>query len=353
MSEDARRLDDHDALSAADPHGACDVIAAFPAQCRAAVAITPRLLPTMKRPRIVVIAGMGGSAAAADLVASCAAAHLEVPVVVHRGYGLPSVAWDDALVIVVSYSGESVEVLSAAETAHARQLPIVAISSGGALGAIAAERGMGYVEVPPGLMPRMALGYLFFPLVRVLRMLALNVVSPEEIDEALLEIDGLARELGPDQPARLNEAKRVALAIERRWPAVYGGPVTGAVAYRWKTDFEENAKSFALAGALPEMNHNTIEAWRAPLARELHLVLLRDAHEAPEIRKRFELLEAMVGDVAGGVTTCWTRGRAPLARLLSLTYLGQWVSYYAGILRGVDPWSVPQLDEVKRRLRDD
>ena len=79
---------------------------------------------------------------------------------------------------------------------------------------------------------------------------------------------------------------------------------------------------------------------------------MRDAQEAPEIRKRFELLEELVGHVAGGVTTCWTRGQSPLARLLSLTYLGQWVSYYLAAVRGVDPWTVPQLDEVKRRLRD-
>jgi len=352
VSDRASRLDDRAALRAVDPHGACDVIADFPAQCRAAVGIEPRRLPSAKRPRVVVIAGMGGSAAAGDLVAGCAAAHLEVPVVVHRGYGLPSVGRDDALVIAVSYSGNTAEVLSAADTALARRLPLIVIASGGALGALAAERGVGYVEVPGGLMPRMALGYLFFPMARVLRSLELEVVSAEDIDEALLEIDALGRALSSDRPTIDNEAKRVALAIERRWPAVYGGPVTGPVAYRWKTDFEENAKSFALAGALPEMNHNTIEAWRAPLAGELQLVLLRDAQEGPEIRKRFELLEELAGHVAGGVTSCWSRGQGPLARLLSLTYLGQWVSYYLAAVRGVDPWTVPQLDEVKRRLRD-
>lgn len=350
MSDQASILDDRAVLTAVDPHRACDVLAGFPAQCRAAVRIEPRLLPAVKRPRVVVIAGMGGSAAAADLIAGCAAADLEIPVVVHRGYGLPSVAWDDALVLAVSYSGNSAEVLSAVDTARGRRLPLIAISSGGALGALATRRGLGYVQVPAGLMPRMALGYLFFPMARVLRALDLEVATPEDADEALVEIDGLGRELGPDQPAARNEAKRVALAIDSRWPAVYGGPLTGSVAYRWKTDFEENAKRFALAGTLPEMNHNTIEAWRAPLARELQLVLLRDTQESPEIRGRFELLEDLVGDVAGGVTTCWSRGRGPLARLLSLTYLGQWASYYLAILRGVDPWSVPRLDEVKRRL---
>ena len=106
MSDRAPRLDDRAALRAADPHGAGDVIADFPAQCRAAVGIEPRWLPSTKRPRVVVIAGMGGSAAAGDLVAGCAAAHLEVPVVVHRGYGLPSVGLDDALVVALGHRPE-------------------------------------------------------------------------------------------------------------------------------------------------------------------------------------------------------------------------------------------------------
>jgi len=39
-----------------------------------------------------------------------------------------------------------------------------------------------------------------------------------------------------------------------------------------------------------------------------------------------------------------------VARLLALAYVGMWVSYYAALARGVDPWTVELLDEVKRRL---
>ena len=345
-------LDDLAALAALDPHGARDALAGFPAQCRAAAAIETPMVPAMKRPRVVVIAGMGGSASAGDLVAACSADRVEIPMFVHRGYGLPSVAWDEALVLAVSYSGNSVEVLSAADTARARRLPFVAVTAGGALAALAEERGLPCVRVPEGLMPRMALGYLFFPLTRILRALDVDVVSGEEIQEALAVVDALGAELAPERPFEANEAKRLAAEIGTRWPAVYGGPVTGAIAYRWKTDFEENAKVFGLAGALPEMNHNTIEAWRTPLARELHLVLLRDDREEAEIARRFALVRDLAGAAAGGVSECRTRGRSALARLLSLTYLGQWTSYYLAALRGVDPWSVPTLDEIKRRLRE-
>jgi len=154
----------------------------------------------------------------------------------------------------------------------------------------------------------------------------------------------------PERPIDKNEAKRLALAIGSRLPAVYGGPLTGASAYRWKTDLEENAKVLAIAGAIPEMNHNEIEVWSGPGAAGRHAVLLREDGEPPEIAQRFSLLREMLGPDAGGVSEVWAHGRSRLARLLSLAALGQWVSYYVAMLQGTDPWPVPVLTEVKRRL---
>ena len=106
----------------------------------------------------------------------------------------------------------------------------------------------------------------------------------------------------------------------------------------------------AVAGAVPEMNHNEIESWRGPGARARHVVLLRDEGEAPEIARRFELVREMVAPAAGGVSETWTRGAGRLARILSLAYASLWVSFYVAILHGEDPWPVPMLEEVKRRL---
>ena len=135
------------------------------------------------------------------------------------------------------------------------------------------------------------------------------------------------------------------------FPGGTGFLATGAAAYRWKTDVEENAKRFALAGTLPEMNHNEIEAWQGPAAKAMHVVLLRDAAEPPEIAQRFHILRDMIGPSAGGLSEARGHGAGRLARLLTLAYLGQWTSYYLAVLRGRDPWSVPLLDEFKRRVR--
>ena len=344
-------LDDPNTLARLDPHNARQVLAEFPAQCRRARTLTSDVPLRAERPRVVVVAGMGGSAASGDLLAAYAAETVDVPILVHRGYGLPALAGPHAVVIASSYSGDTAEVLSAFDVAVARNVPVVAVTAGGALAQRAAAAGRPRVTLPAGLMPRMALGYLFFPSLPLLAGCGLQVAPPEEVEEALVTVEALASELVPERPAADNEAKRLALAISDRLPAVYGGPATGPIAYRWKTDVEENAKTFALAGALPEMNHNEIEAWRSSGAKDMHVVLLRDRGEPPEVARRFRVLSEMIGPSAGGVSEVWGRGHGRLARLLSLTYLGQWTSYYLAVLRQRDPWSVPLLDEVKRRMR--
>jgi glucose/mannose-6-phosphate isomerase len=343
-------LDDVPGLAARDPHGVGAVLAGFPEQCRAAFALPPTPALTMRSPRAVIVVGMGGSAASGDLLAACAGDQVAVPVLVHRGYGLPAAASAETLVIASSYSGETEETLSAAEAALERGCQLVAVTTGGALGRLAERRRAPRVLLPGGLMPRMALGYLFCPLLRVLAQAGWPLASETEVAEALAVIGEFADELGPGRPAGDNEAKRLALAIGGRIPALYGGPTTQAAVYRWKTDFAENAKLFALSGVVPEMNHNEIEAWQGALAGKVLAVLLRDEAEAPAIARRFAILRTLIEPTAGGIVETWARGKGRLARLLSLAYLGQWTSYYLAMLRGVDPWPIPLLDALKSRL---
>jgi len=344
-------LDDPGLFERTDAHRARDVLMAFPEQCRAALTLHAVPAISLPRPNLVVLVGMGGSAAGAELIAGCAAERLDVPIVIHRGYGLPPTAGKDTLVVASSYSGDTAEVLSAAEAALERAVPLVALTAGGRLEALASARGRPRVKLPDGLMPRMALGYLFFPALRILGDVGLEIATAAEIAEALEVVTALATELGPARPVAQNQAKQLALAIGACLPAFYGGPSTGGVAYRWKTEVEENAKRFAIAGAIPEMNHNEIEAWRAPAAAAMHAVFLRDRDESAEIERRFAVMRELITAADGEVSECSTRGAGRAARLLGLAYLGAWTSYYVAVGAGTDPWPIPVLDEMKRRLR--
>src|SRR5207247_10520935 len=193
-----------------------------------------------------------------------------------RGDGGPARSRQRALVAAVSYAGVTAAVLSAVDAAVARGAPVVTLSAGGRLGELATSHRLPHVRLPGGLMPRMALGYLFFALARALIDADVPVATDAELAEAVTRLESLVPGLGPARPTAQNEAKRLALAIGDRLPAIYGGPATGAVAYRGETDLEEHAKLLALGGTVPEMNHHEIDAWRRPAPRGRHLVFLRE-----------------------------------------------------------------------------
>ena len=97
-------------------------------------------LPEWKDFRQVVIAGMGGSAIGADLLASYCASLAPLPVSVQRDYGLPLFARGaETLVICSSHSGNTEETLDAFEAARKAGCRIIVVSTGGELAKRAKE----------------------------------------------------------------------------------------------------------------------------------------------------------------------------------------------------------------------
>src|ERR671928_180464 len=73
-------------------------------------------------------------------------------------------------------------------------------------------------------------------------------------------------------------------ALNATVPVVCGAGLTTAIAYRWKTQINENAKSPAYAQELPEMNHNEIEGWTsAPEVGRFSAVVLDDDDTHPRV----------------------------------------------------------------------
>src|SRR2546425_12177454 len=125
-------LDDPRAFQRADPHRVAEILAAFPAQCREAQALRCEPPVPRERPSLVIIAGMGGSAAGADLLAASCLEQLGVPILVPRGHGLPAAPGHHPLVARAAYPGEPAEALSAAEASLRREVPRASRTAGGA-----------------------------------------------------------------------------------------------------------------------------------------------------------------------------------------------------------------------------
>ncbi|PZN09103.1 MAG: bifunctional phosphoglucose/phosphomannose isomerase, partial [Bacillota bacterium] len=306
-------------------------------------------------PRAVVVAGLGGSAIGGDFVAAVVEPQATVPVVVHRDYGLPGWVGARDLVFTVSYSGATEETLSAYAEARRRGAAVVAVASGGPLlERAAADEAAGApvrrVVVPGGLAPRAALGYLMLP-VLYLTCAWTGLDDPSaQVEEAIAVLRSQAREVEPNGPG--GPVQALARALLDRPVFVYGaGRLGQAAAYRWQCQLNENAKLLAHSHAFPELDHNEVMGWEgaAEGGRRPLVVLLQAAADHPRNRARMDITADLIGDRAEWVTVA-SRGQGRLAQLLSLAYVGDAVSVYAALLRGLDPSAIASIQRLKERL---
>ena len=123
------------------------------------------------------------------------------------------------------------------------------------------------------------------------------------------------------------------------------------MAYRWKTQINENAKTPAFAAELPELDHNELVGWDG--ARELgpfSAVFLDDSDLHPRVRQRIELTRGLIASRGGATFRVESIGQTRLQRLVSLVLLGDLLSLYLATLRGVDPGPVAVIESLRSAL---
>jgi glucose/mannose-6-phosphate isomerase len=355
VSPDPELLDDLAAVAGADPRGMLAAVLGLGEQSRRgyAAGLAAEGLPSGDELHALVLCGMGGSGVAGDMIRALYRDRLIVPVDVVRDLVLPEHCDKDTIVVCSSYSGDTAETLTLFEEAARRGCRLLAVTAGGALANAAAEIEVPVVPVSGGLMPRAALGHLLLGTLGALEAIGVVPELDEDVEAAAATLAELAREVGPERPAASNEAKSLAVALQGRVPVVWGAEGIGAVAAtRWKTDLNESAEVPAFASALPELDHNEVVGWSAGAGDGFAVVALRHEDEHPDVAARFPVSEAIARDAGALVREVAARGEAPLGRLLSLVLLGGAVSVYLGILRGVDPGPIANIDRVKRELAE-
>jgi glucose/mannose-6-phosphate isomerase len=134
-------------------------------------------------------------------------------------------------------------------------------------------------------------------------------------------------------------------------PQIAGAGLTAPVAYRWKTQINENAKAPAFAGELPELDHNEIVGWAGAMELgRFSAVFLDDSDLHPRTRQRIELTRGLIQGDAAATFRIETIGETRTDRLTSLVLLGDLVSVYLAVLRGIDPTPVVMIDRLKGAL---
>jgi glucose/mannose-6-phosphate isomerase len=347
-------LDDHRVYKKYDPEAMRERIKELPAQCQQAwqAAMDFNLPPHYANVDKVVILGMGGSAIGGDLLRSLAQSELKIPLIVHRDYGLPAFIDGRTLVIASSYSGNTEETLSAFEAALASGYKKLVITTGGKLQELAKANNIPVFKIDYESQPRAAIGFCFLPTLCFMQKLGLISDKTGDVTEAIQLLKKLSDNLDENSPQRLNPAKRLAQKLYGRLPVIFGAGITASVAYRWKTQINENSKAWGLSDVFPELSHNAAVGFSLPkeIASRIRVVLLG----SPDFTDRIKLYYDVTGELLkrAGVSYEFVdaEGKSPLAQMLSLIMLGDFVSYYLAILYKVDPTSTKAINYMKERL---
>ena len=178
------------------------------------------------------------------------------------------------------------------------------------------------------------------------------LADPDPLAPAVEALESILERNGPAVETEANPAKQLAWAIFGRIPIVYGAGLMSAVAHRWKTQLNENAKAWAMHEPMPEANHNAIEGSLNPreLSDALYVVELRDPTEGGQITARYRVVEELLGERATNRSTFLAEGPSPFARALTGVAMGDLVSVYLAILYQTDPTPVTLLAMLKERL---
>ncbi len=310
------------------------------------------LPPEYRRVNRLAILGMGGSAIGGDLLAGLVCGESRASISIHRGYSLPAFVDSRTLVIASSYSGTTEETLSAFRQALSSPAKKLVITTGGELGKLAAEH-----EIPAFIFdykspPRAAMPINLMALIGIAQKLGLITDKTGDVEEALgvlAEVDG---ELNPAVPAHDNPAKQLAQLLQGQMSVIYGAEFLAEVAHRWKGQINENAKAWAFYAALPELNHMDVTGVTFPQGFNdgVRVIMLWSPLFHPRILRRFDVTAELLAREGIEYLRIEGTGRSPLAQVMGLILLGDYVSYYLAILYGANPYPIPAVDQLKVKM---
>lgn len=284
---------------------------------------------------------MGGSALPADILSMWLETNSKVSLHIHRDYGLPHHADGKHLVICISYSGNTEETISAFEEARKKNLKVLAIASGGKLVELCRSRKIPVAIIPSGLQPRMALGFQFAALMKILSNSGLIKTNPQEI----LKLENSLK------PKKLeNLGKELAEHLKNKMPLIYASRRLASLARIWKIKFNENSKIPAFCNYFPELNHNELLGFTKTDPKLFSIVILRDSADHPRNLKRIELTKNILEEKSLAVDIVEIMGKDILYKVFSNILLADWTSYHLALGRGIDPTPVKLNDEFKKRL---
>jgi glucose/mannose-6-phosphate isomerase len=397
----ADRLDTPDVIEAADPGDMLRQVASAAAQVRTALRSCAETdlsaFGPDARPRAIVVAGMGGSGVAGEMLNAITGFSSPVQVVVTQAERLPGWVGAADAVIAVSCSGTTHQTLAIAAEAARRGCRLAGVGAEGSpLHRIAEQARAPFVPVVPQerALPRSMLWALAVPLLVIADRLGVARIGPDVYELAASRLEEVSHQCRPASESFVNPGKSLALDLVGTLPMVWGTSVlSGVAARRFASQLNENAKYPAIAGLLPEAANNQVAAFDGPFAPRssrlsasgqeepgpppgspddmpdlagwdldyeeteqasgftaLRLVLITDPGEDQRVSAQRAAVTELAGQRAVGMSELAMDGEHPLVRLAGVIQLTDYASVYLAIASGIDPGQTVAIQDLQTRI---
>jgi len=390
----ADRLDTPDVIEAADPGDMLRQVASAAAQVRTALRSCAETdlsaFAADGRPRAIVVAGMGGSGLAGEMLNAMAGLSSPVQVVVSQAERLPGWVGAADAVVAVSCSGSTPETLAIATEAARRGCRLAGVGAEGSpLHRIAEQARAPFVPVVPLGLPRSMLWAVAVPLLVVAERIGVARIGADVYELAASRLEEISHQCRPASDSFVNPGKSLALDLVGELPMVWGtSALSGVAARRFASQLQENAKYPAIYGMLPEAAHSQVAAFDGPFAPRssrlsaqepgsgpddmpelpgwdldleeeeeaasgftaLRLILIADPDEDPRVASQRAAVTELAGQRGVGISELAMDGEHPLVRLAGVIQLADYASVYLAIAAGIDPGQTVAIRDLRTRI---
>ena len=292
----------------------------------------------------IVFAGMGGSGAIGDFLASILSKS-KIHVNVVKGYVLPKTVDSDTLVVVTSVSGDSAETLSVLESAHKLNSKIIAFSSGNKILEFCTKNKIQHRIISQYHSPRASFTSYLYTILKVLHFTF--GIKQEDILESITELENLNKKINSSNLTDSNPSLDLAEWITGI-PVIYYPFGLQSASIRFKNSLNENAKMHAIAEDVIESCHNGIVAWKN--STNFQPILIQGEEDNIKTKERWEILKLFFDSNEIQYKEIISISGSILSKMINLIYLFDYTSIYLSVKHGIDPSPVEPIDFIKSKL---
>lgn len=294
-----------------------------------------------KIPRSIQVIGMGGSGIVGYIVKDIIyRKKIPIDIYIYNSSNIPRHRIKKSQNILISHSGNTIEVINAANMIKDAEGEAIVITSDGMLEGLSDRYGWRIYKIEPAPLPRLALPQLLAPILKILsRKLMLS-----EISKTSERLNKYIRSQLPDRGG--GDAFKISRALYGVKPVIYYTDGNESIAYRFKAMLNENSKHEAYTSYIPEIFHNQIEIYTAAVDSLHTPYILMEDDIYTKILKEF-LIQRRIYYMD------WIpmKTRDVLYRYLSGIALHDITSIYLAVMKGIDPYTTPSISMYKELIR--